>query len=73
MRGRIGRISGINLDQPEMVEQLQRWRHRPPPDVVIEPEVNVGHARAAAVADGPLDRGEHPARAPWQRRIGRAL
>jgi hypothetical protein len=40
-------------------------------DVMIEPEVGVAYARAAAVTDGPLYRCEHPPRAPWQRRIGR--
>jgi len=42
----------LDLDQPEMVEQLQRWRYRFPRDVVIQLEVGVAHARAAAVADG---------------------
>src|SRR5439155_372897 len=44
----------LDLDQAEMVEQLQRWRHWFPPDVMIEPEGHVAHARAAAVADRPL-------------------
>ena len=34
-----------------------------PSDVMIEPEVVVAHARAAAVTDRPLDRTEHPPRA----------
>ena len=46
-----------------MVQQLQRWRHRLARDVVIQPEVNVAHARAAAVTDRPLYRSEPAARA----------
>jgi hypothetical protein len=56
--------SRLDLDQAEMVEQLQRWRHRLARYVVIQPEVGVAHARAATVTDGPLDRREHSARAP---------
>ena len=44
--------SRLDLDQAEMVEQLQRRRDRLPSDVMIQPEVGVAHARAAAVADG---------------------
>jgi hypothetical protein len=33
----------LNLDQAEMVEQLQRWRHRLPRDVVIQTEADVAH------------------------------
>lgn len=46
--------SRLDLDQAELVEQLQRWRHRPACDVVIQTEGNVAHARAAAVADRAL-------------------
>ena len=60
-----------NLDQPEMIEQFQRFRNRLPSDVVFCAEVHVTDARAAAVADRPFDRREHPPRAPGQHLIGR--
>jgi hypothetical protein len=60
----------LDLDQAEMVEQLQRWRHRLASDAVIQPEVDIAHARTAAVTDGSLDRCEHAPRTPGQRGIG---
>ena len=50
---------------------MREMQTLPPIVVVIQPEGNVGHARAAAAADGPLYRSEHPARAPGQHLIGR--
>jgi hypothetical protein len=49
-----------------MVEQLQRYRDVLPSDVMIEPELGIAHARAAAVADHPLDRMEDPLRGAGQ-------
>jgi hypothetical protein len=49
----------LDVDHAEMIEQFHRWRDGRPSDVMIELKFGEAHARAGAVADGPLYRSQH--------------